>query len=121
MSSPASEPCDPDRMVDRDDIPPPEHRDSEHRLVVTMDGYEAELVYDRRPQQLVLVHTGVPDELEGKGVGAVLVRAAVDLAVSERLVVVPRCPFARRWLKRHPEVAELVPIEWPPLGARSHP
>jgi len=69
----------------------------------------------------VLVHTEVPDELEGRGIGGVLVRTAIDLAVRENLVVVPRCPFARRWLRRHPEVAELVKIEWPSLGARSHP
>jgi uncharacterized protein len=108
-------------MVEREDIPAPENRESEHRFVVVIDGHEAELVYDRGPEQLVLVHTGVPDELEGKGVGAVLVQSAVDFAAREHLVVVPRCPFARRWLKRHPEVAETVPIEWPPLGARSHP
>lgn len=108
-------------MADREDIPQPENREAEHRFVLTIDGYEAELIYERKGDQLVLVHTEVPDELEGRGIGGVLVRSAIDLAVRENLVVVPRCPFARRWLRRHPEVAQLVKIEWPSLGARSHP
>lgn len=108
-------------MADRADIPQPENREAEHRFVLTIDGSEAELIYERLGGQLVLVHTEVPDELEGRGIGGVLVRAAIELAARENLVVVPRCPFARRWLRRHPEVAELVEIEWPSLGARPNP
>lgn len=108
-------------MADRDDIPQPENREDEHRFVLAIDGSEAELIYERLGEQLVLVHTEVPDELEGRGIGGVLVRAAIELAARENLVVVPRCPFARRWLRRHPEEAELVEIEWPSLGARPNP
>jgi predicted GNAT family acetyltransferase len=108
-------------MAASDDIPQPENREAEHRFVLTIEGHEAELVYERTPERLVLVHTEVPDELEGRGIGGVLVRTALEVAARENLVVVPRCQFARRWLKRHPEVAELVEIEWPSLGARSHP
>jgi len=53
----------------------------------------------------------VPDELEGRGVGGMLVRAAIARAVQDGLTVVPLCPFARRWLERHPEVASTVTIE----------
>lgn len=108
-------------MADRDDLPEPENRESEHRFVLEIDGHVAELVYDRVLDRLQLVHTEVPDELEGRGIGGVLVRAAIEYAAREGLIVVPRCPFARRWLRRHPEVAELVQIDWPSLGARSHP
>ena len=62
---------------------------------------------------MVVLHTGVPDALEGHGVGAQLVRAAVGYAASEGLTVVPACPFARAWLDRHPDVAALVPIDAP--------
>jgi uncharacterized protein len=101
--------------------PVPENRESEQRFVVTIEGHEAELIYDRTPERLILIHTEVPDALEGHGVGSALVRAAIDLAARENLVVVPRCPFARRWLRQHREVAELVEIEWPPLGVRTDP
>ncbi len=73
----------------------------------------AELVYRRRGDRLVLVHTGVPDELGGRGLGGVLVRAAVDRAEAEGLTVVPECPYARAWLEKHPDEAARVAIEWP--------
>jgi hypothetical protein len=73
----------------------------------------AELVYRRRGERMVLVHTGVPEALEGGGVGGLLVRAAVGYAAGEGLTVVPACPFARDWLDRHPDVAALVPIDEP--------
>jgi predicted GNAT family acetyltransferase len=42
----------------------------------------------------------------------VLVTAAGDRAAREGLTIVPYCPFARRWLERHPDVAERVAIDW---------
>lgn len=84
----------------------------EHRFEATVDGHLAELVYHRRAGRLVLVHTGVPDELGGKGVGGRLVEAAVAAAEAEGLTVVPRCPFARSWLERHPEATERVSVDW---------
>ena len=80
------------------------------RFEVTIDGNLAELIYRRRADRLVLVHTEVPDELEGRGLGGKLVSAAIDRAEREGLVVVPECPFARSWLERHPEVAQRVTI-----------
>jgi predicted GNAT family acetyltransferase len=85
-----------------------------HRFVTVQDGMEAELVYRARPDRLILVHTGVPDELGGRGLAGALVRAAVDRAAREGLTVVPWCPYARTWLERHPQVAETVTIDWTP-------
>jgi predicted GNAT family acetyltransferase len=95
------------------DIPPVTDNEEQHRLEVTIDGHLAELVYRVRDGRLVLVHTGVPDELEGHGLGGVLVQAALAKAVAEGLTVVPSCPFARSWLERHPDEAARVAIEWP--------
>ena len=83
------------------------------RLLQEEDGAEAELVYRRRENRLVLVHTGVPDALSGRGIGGRLVAAAVDLARREGLALVPLCPFAARWLREHPDVAVGVEIDWP--------
>jgi predicted GNAT family acetyltransferase len=75
------------------------------RFELRADGWLAELVYRLRGDRLVLVHTEVPVELEGRGIGGRLVTAAVDRAAREGLTLVPLCPFARDWLERHPEVA----------------
>lgn len=95
---------------------PDEVRDepAESRFVVERDGTTAELVYEVDGRNLVLVHTGVPDSLGGQGVGGELVQAAVERARSEGLTIVPSCPFARRWLERHPDAAADVTIDWEP-------
>jgi predicted GNAT family acetyltransferase len=81
------------------------------RFETTIDGHLAELTYQRHGERLLLMHTEVPSELEGMGVGGALVSAAVELAAENGLTVVPRCPFARGWLERHPDVAKTVSIE----------
>ena len=82
------------------------------RFELRQDARQAELVYRLRGNRLVLVHTEVPAELEGHGIGGRLVTAAVDRAVREGLTLVPLCPFARDWLERHPEAAGRALIDW---------
>ena len=82
------------------------------RFELRADGQLAELVYRIRGDRLVLIHTEVPVELEGRGIGGRLVTAALDRAAREGLTLVPLCPFARGWLERHPEAASKVVIEW---------
>ena len=94
---------DPARVIDDSD---------RSRFEVAIDGAVAELTYRRRADRLVLVHTGVPDELAGQGIGGQLVRAAADRAAKDRLTLVPVCPFARDWLERHPNVADTVDVDW---------
>ena len=94
-------------------LPAPVVHDADHdRFVVNAGGTVAELVYRRDGGRLELVHTGVPSALEGHGVGGRLVRAAVGWAAAEGWSVVPSCPFARRWLREHPDVASEVVIDW---------
>ena len=102
--------CDDGAMSD---LPPILDNEATHRFEVTIDGHHAELVYKRDADRLVLVHTGVPDDLEGRGVGGALVAAAIDDAVQRDLTVVPDCEFAAGWLERHPDVAQRVRIDWP--------
>ena len=82
------------------------------RFELRADGWLAELIYRIRGDRLVLVHTEVPVELEGRGIGGRLVTAAVDRAAREGLTLVPLCPFARGWLERHPETATRAVIDW---------
>jgi predicted GNAT family acetyltransferase len=82
------------------------------RFELRVDGWLAELVYRVRGGRLVLIHTEVPLELEGRGIGGRLVTAAVDRAAREGLTLVPLCPFARGWLERHPEAASRAVIDW---------
>lgn len=91
-----------------DVVDEPDH----HRFRATEDGVDAQLVYRTENQHLVLVHTEVPDALGGRGVGGRLVRAAVERAKRTGETVVPWCPFARRWLREHADVAAEITIDW---------
>ena len=93
---------------------PPEVTDNqdESRFELRADGHLAELDYRRHGNRLALIHTEVPDELEGRGLGGRLVTAAIDRAAAEGLTVVPSCPFARGWLQRHPGAAAKTVIDW---------
>ena len=85
---------------------------AESRFEATIDGHRAELLYRRNGKRLVLIHTEVPEQLEGHGIGGALVAAAIDRAVRDGMTVVPLCPFARGWLERHPDAASRVTVDW---------
>ena len=68
----------------------------------------AHLKYVARGDVLDLVHTEVPQQAEGQGIGAALAKAALDHARSEGKKVIPSCPFVRTYIKRHGEYADLV-------------
>ena len=82
------------------------------RFEVEVGGQAAELVYRVDADLLILVHTEVPSELAGHGVGGRLMRAAIKKATRDGLTIVPLCPFARRWLEGHPEDIDGVPLDW---------
>jgi predicted GNAT family acetyltransferase len=94
------------------DAPPVTDNEAGSRFELRAGGQLAELMYRRNGKRLVLIHTEVPVELEGQGIGGRLVRAAIDRAGRDGMTVVPLCPFARGWLQRHPDVAGRVTIDW---------
>ncbi|MFJ2028131.1 GNAT family N-acetyltransferase [Streptosporangium sp. NPDC087985] len=74
-----------------------------------VDGKHAgQLEFIRRNGVVVYTHTEVDAEFEGNGVGGTLARAALDAARAEGVKVVPRCPFVKAWIERHPDYADLV-------------
>jgi uncharacterized protein len=79
-----------------------------HRYEAQVEGGGAFLDYRLAGNAIVLVHTQVPEALEGHGVGQALVRHALDDARARGLAVVPMCPFVAAWIKRHPEYVDLV-------------
>ncbi|WP_225796792.1 GNAT family N-acetyltransferase [Streptomyces aculeolatus] len=64
--------------------------------------------YIRTAELVAFVHTEVPPEYEGRGVGAALVRTALDEARAANLRVLAICPFFAGWIARHPEYKDLL-------------
>ena len=64
--------------------------------------------YERRGETLVFTHTEIDPDAGRSGLGGTLVRAALDDVRARGGTVVPRCPFVRGWIDRHPDYADLV-------------
>ena len=85
-------------------------RPEQHRFEILADGQVAGFAaYQLRGQEILFTHTEVDDAYEGKGLGSVLVRHALDSARERGLDVLPLCPFVRSWIGRHPDYLPLVP------------
>ena len=87
------------------------HDPATGRFEISTPSGTAMLTYVHRGADLEILHTEVPDELEGHGYGAALARAALDYARGERLKVIPSCPFVSGYIRRHPKDAELVALD----------
>ncbi len=57
---------------------------------------------------LMLTHTEVNPDLEGKGVGGELIKFALTDIRSKNLSAIPMCPFVKSYIKRHQEYLDVV-------------
>ncbi|MGE5214389.1 MAG: GNAT family N-acetyltransferase [Nitrospirota bacterium] len=55
-----------------------------------------------------MTHTKVPRNIEGRGIGSRLVRGEFEIAQAQGLKVLPKCPFVKAFIDRHPEYSHLV-------------
>lgn len=83
--------------------PVPVHLPEQSRFEVAEPAGTAVLSYLLGDGEVVLQHTVVPAELEGRGIGGVLARSALSWAASQHLAVVPECSFVQAFLDRHPD------------------
>lgn len=77
------------------------------RFELDLDGHTAFATYRRADGVLTILHTEVPKELNGRGIGSKLARGLLDIARAEGLKVKPLCPFVAAYMDKHPEYADL--------------
>ncbi|HEY2755820.1 MAG TPA: GNAT family N-acetyltransferase [Pseudolabrys sp.] len=78
-----------------------------HRFELDLDGHTAFSVYRREGSLLTIMHTEVPKELNGQGIGSRLARGLLEIARTQGLKVKPLCPFVASYMDKHPEYADL--------------
>lgn len=84
------------------------HDEKSHRFIVAEEGATAELAYRTSGNQIIFTHTGVPQALEGRGIGSALAKAGLEYARQQAMEVVPLCPFVRGYIERKPEYQPLL-------------
>ena len=77
--------------------------EEKHRFEMHVDGHMAYEVFKRFRGGIALLHTIVPEELGGRGIGGQLVRYILDYAAENNLKVQPDCPFVKAYIDKHPE------------------
>jgi predicted GNAT family acetyltransferase len=88
-----------------------EHQPERSRYVLKRgDQVIGETYYEIGPRgELVFTHTEVDQELQEKGLGSKLIRAALDDArASTDARIVAKCPFVFKFISTHPEYQDLT-------------
>ena len=83
---------------------PAEHR---FKLQISADDY-ASAYYRQDGEHLVLIHTQVPSEYYGQGIGSRLAAGTFELLRTTGRKAVLRCPFMVEYFNRHPEYADVI-------------
>jgi predicted GNAT family acetyltransferase len=81
---------------------------AQHRYELTVDGHIAATYYELSGGVITFVHTEVPPELGGKGIGSKLIKGALDQVRAEGLKVIAQCPFVKAYVEKHPNYADLL-------------
>ncbi len=80
----------------------------QHRFELDVEGHVAVSYYKVANGVITFMHTEVPKELEGRGIGSRLVRGELEIARARGLKVVAKCPFVAAYIAKHPEFADLL-------------
>jgi len=91
-----------------DTLPEIRHNVAARRFEATIDDLLARADYQLTGGVMRLYHTAVPQALEGRGIAAALVKAALAHARATHLKVEPACGYVRAYMKRHPETHGLL-------------
>jgi uncharacterized protein len=84
------------------------NNEAHQRFELTVEGHLAATYYKLSDGVITFVHTDVPPELGGKGVGSALVKGALDQVRAGGLKVIAQCPFVKAYIDKHTEYADLL-------------
>jgi uncharacterized protein len=85
-----------------------EHLPQQGRVQAIVDGRRCVCEYRLVGSVMHMTHTEVAPELEGRGIAAALVKAALAHAHSNGLKVNPLCSYVRGYMQRHSETSALL-------------
>ena len=78
------------------------------RFELAVDDHVAATYYEIADGVITFVHTEVPPELGGRGIGSKLIKGALDQVRSDGLKVIARCPFVKAFIGKNPAYQDLL-------------
>ena len=82
--------------------------EAESRFELDVGGTIAFVVYRKSPGTITLVHTEVPPELGGKGIGSKLARAVLEAVRVQGHKLTVECEFIQGFMGKHPQYNDLL-------------
>ena len=79
------------------------NNEADHNFEFVVEGHRSFIDYKIKDGKIYLVHTEVPEELEGRGIASVMVSKAFKYIEESGLKLVPLCSYVQSYLQRHPE------------------
>lgn len=81
---------------------------NEHRYELVTEGHLAATYYELADRVITFVHTEVPPELGGRGIGSKLIKGALDQVRADGFKVIATCEFVKGFIGKHPNYADLL-------------
>ena len=91
-----------------DTLPEVRHNKAHSRYEMEVDGMLSVADYRMDGNKMLFTHTGVPRELEGRGIAGKIVKFALDDARAQNFTVVPLCSYVVTYIRRHAEYQDLL-------------
>ena len=82
---------------------PLRHNQEDQAFEMNINGNIAFIGYEEKGDTIILTHTEVPEALEGKGIGSILVNKTLNYIEAEGRKIIAQYPFVASYIKRHPE------------------
>ena len=79
-----------------------------HRFELEEGGEVAFANTQREAGRWIITYVEAPPALRGTGTAGRLMKGVLDLARAEGVKVTPMCGYARAWMQRHPDYADLL-------------
>jgi len=79
-----------------------------HRYELTIEGHLAATYYAIAGNVITFIHTEVPPELGGKGIGSRLIKGALDQVRADGMKVIAQCPFVKAFIEKNAAYQNLL-------------
>jgi predicted GNAT family acetyltransferase len=81
---------------------------AQQRYELAVEGHIAATYYKVEDNVITFIHTEVPPELGGKGIGSKLIRGALDQVRADGLKVIAQCPFVKAFIEKNADYQDLL-------------
>ncbi|HEY6435715.1 MAG TPA: GNAT family N-acetyltransferase [Ignavibacteriaceae bacterium] len=84
------------------------HEKDNKRFIIYFEGKETYVEYSLHNNEIDLNHTYTNPALRGKGLAALVVKAAFEFAKENNLKVIPTCSYVQAFARKNEQYSDLI-------------